>query len=141
VSRALVILQSPRDREKACSWIKQAPYGTRIEFKATRRTIPQNSLLWSLLTDVAEQVPWHGVKLRPDDFKLIFLDALKQEIRMVPNLNGDGFCNLGRSSSDLTKDEMTQLIELIIAWGTQKGVQFKLLPDAGTLARNAEEVA
>jgi hypothetical protein len=128
MSRALVVLQSPRDRDKACAWVKQAPYGTRIEFKATRRTIPQNSMLWSLLTDIANQVPWHGVRLRPDDFKLLFLDALKQEIRMVPNLNGDGFCNLGRSSSDLTKDEMTQLIELIIAWGTQKGVVFKLLP-------------
>lgn len=128
MSRALVVLQSDRDRQKAIGWVASAPYGTRIEFKATRRSIPQNSLLWSLLTDVAQQVPWHGVKLRPDDFKLLFLDALKQEIRMVPNLNGNGFCNLGRSSSDLTKDEMTQLIELIIAWGTEKGVQFKLLP-------------
>lgn len=128
MSRALVIIQSDRDRQKAIGWVASAPYGTRVEFKATRRTIPQNSLLWSLLTDVAQQVPWHGVKLRPDDFKLLFLDALKQEIRMVPNLNGNGFCNLGRSSSDLTKDEMTQLIELIIAWGTEKGVQFKLLP-------------
>ncbi len=128
MSRALVVIQSQRDREKACAWINQAPFGTRVEFKATRRTIPQNSLLWSLLTDLANQVPWHGVRLKPDDWKLIMLDGLKREIRMVPNLNGDGFVNLGRSSSDLTKDEMTQLIELIIAWGTQKGVQFKLLP-------------
>jgi len=128
MSRALVVIQSQRDRDKAISWINQAPFGTRVEFKATRRTIPQNSLLWSLLTDLANQVPWHGVRLKPDDWKLIMLDGLKREIRMVPNLNGDGFVNLGRSSSDLTKDEMTQLIELIIAWGTQKGVQFKLLP-------------
>ncbi len=128
MSRALLVLQSDRDRQKAIAWINSAPAGTRVEFKATKRTIPQNSLLWSLLSDIASQVPWHGVRLRADDFKLLFLDALKQEIRMVPNLNGDGFCNLGRSSSDLTKDEMTQLIELIIAWGTQKGVQFKLLP-------------
>lgn len=128
MSRALVVLQSQRDRDKAISWISQASFGTRVEFKATKRTLPQNDLMWSLLTDVAQQVPWHGVKLTPDDWKLVMLDGLKREIRMVPNLNGDGFVNLGRSSSDLTKDEMTQLIELIIAWGTQKGVQFKLLP-------------
>lgn len=128
MSRALVVIQSQRDRDKAINWIHQAPFGTRVEFKATRRTIPQNSLLWSLLTDLANQVSWHGVRLRPDDWKIIMLDALKREIRMVPNINGDGFVHLGRSSSDLTKDEMTQLIELIIAWGTEKGVTFKLLP-------------
>lgn len=134
MSRALVVIQSRRDREKAISWVNQAPFGTRVEFKASRRTIPQNSMLWSLLTDIASQVPWHGVRLTPDDWKLVMLDALKREIRMVPNLNGDGFVNLGRSSSDLSKDEMTQLIELIIAWGTQKGVQFKLLPMAESAA-------
>lgn len=132
MSRALVVIQSRRDRERACAWINQAPFGTRVEFKATRRTIPQNSLLWSLLTDLANQVLWHGVRLRPDDWKIIMLDALKREIRMVPNLNGDGFVHLGRSSSDLSKDEMGQLIELVVAWGTQKGVQFKLMPMEAT---------
>ncbi len=129
MSRALVIIQSDRDRQKACAWVNQVPWGTRIEFKATKRTLPQNDLMWSLLTDIADQFPWHGVRLRADDWKLIMLDALKQEIRMVPNLNGNGFVNLGRSSSDLSKDEMTQLIELIIAWGTQNGVAFKLLKE------------
>lgn len=128
MSRALLVLSSERDREKAIGWVKSSPWGTRIEFKATKRTLPQNDFMWSLLTDIADQIPWHGVRLRADDWKLIMLDALKQEIRMVPNLNGNGFVNLGRSSSDLSKDEMTQLIELIIAWGTQHGVQFKLLP-------------
>lgn len=128
MSRALIVINSQRDRERAISWVKQAGWGTRLEFKATKRSLPQNDLMWSLLTDVAQQVPWHGVKLRPDDFKILFLDALKREPRMIPNIYGDGFCQLGRSSSDLSKEEMTDLIELIIAWGTQKGVEFKLLP-------------
>lgn len=128
MTRALVVLNSNADRERAIKWIRSAPWGCRVEFKATKRSIPQNSMMWSLLSDIASQVKWHGVKLTPDDFKMIFLDALKRELRMVPNLNGDGFCHLGRSSSDLSKDEMTQLIELIIAWGAQHEVAFKLLP-------------
>lgn len=128
MGRALLVLQGPADRKKAALWVEKAPAGTRLTFQASKRSIPQNSLLWSLLGDVAEQIPYHGMKLKPDDFKHLFLDALKREMRIVPNLNGDGFCNLGRSSSDLSKSEMTELIELIIAWGTQKGVIFKLLP-------------
>ena len=46
-----------------------------------------------------------------------FLDGLKRELRVVPNLDGTSFVNLGRSSSDLTKQEMSDLIELIAAFG------------------------
>jgi hypothetical protein len=80
--------------------------------------------MWAMLTDVSEQVPWHGMRLRPDDWKLLFLDALKRELRVVPNLDGNGFVNLGRSSSDLTKGEMSGLIELIFEFGARHGVEF-----------------
>jgi hypothetical protein len=78
-----------------------------------------------MLSEVAQQLPWHGVKLRPDDWKLIFLDALKRELRMVPNLDGTGFVNLGRSSSDLSKSEMSDLMELIAEFGARHGVIFQ----------------
>ena len=77
-----------------------------------------------MLTDVASQVPYHGMKLAPDDFKLLFLDALKREVRAVPALDGTGFVNLGRSSSDLSKDEFSALIELIREFGARHGVTF-----------------
>lgn len=121
MSRALVVCYSQADRRKAADWCMKAPSGTRIEFKAARRSLDQNSRMWAMLTDVATQVQWHGVKLRPDDWKLIFLDALRREIgaelRLIPNLDGDGFVNIGNSSSDLDKAEMTALIELIFQFG------------------------
>lgn len=125
MSRAVLILRGPSDREKAASWAMKAPYGTRLEFKQAKRTLPQNDRMWAMLTDVAAQAPYHGLKLAPDDWKLIFLDALKREVRMVPNLDGNGFVSLGRSSSDLSKGEMSDLIELIFAFGAKHDVKFK----------------
>jgi hypothetical protein len=124
MTRALISVASEADRARAARWASQAPAGTRIEFKAPKRTLPQNDRMWAMLTDVASQLPWHGIKLSPDDWKLIFLDSLKRELRMVPNIDGSGFVNLGRSSSDLTKTEMTDLIELIAMFGAQHGVVF-----------------
>lgn len=124
MSRALVILDSPMARSRAASWVMKAPHGTRCEFKASKRSLPQNDRMWAMLTDISRQVPWHGLTLKPDDWKLIFLDGLKRELRAVPNLDGTGFVNIGRSSSDLTKQEMTDLIELIFAFGAKHGVQF-----------------
>jgi hypothetical protein len=124
MSRYLLTLRSTAERERAMRLVGAAPPGTRVEFKAIKRSLPQNDKMWAMLTDVAQQVKWHGLRLRPDDFKLIFLDALKRELRMVPNLDGTGFVSLGRSSSDLSKDEMAQLLELIAAWGAEHGVIF-----------------
>lgn len=114
----------PRDRSKVLAAIEQAPWGTRVNIKAAKRSLPQNSRMWAMLTDVATQLPWHGIKLRPDDWKLLFLDALKRELRMIPNIDGTGFVSLGRSSSDLSKAEMSDLMELISAFGAQHGVVF-----------------
>lgn len=122
MSRVTVLLSNAETRERVSRWVLKAPMNTRIELKEPKRSLPQNSLMWVYLTEIARTVPWHGIKLSADDWKLVFLDALKAEMRLVPNLNGDGFVNLGRSSSDLSKAEMADLLTLIIAWADQHGV-------------------
>lgn len=124
MSRHLLTMRNAVERQRALQYVARAPYGTRIEFKAAKRSLPQNDYMWSMLTDIARELPWHGIKLKPDDWKLVFLDALKRETRMVPNLDGNGFVNLGRSSSDLSKQEMGDLIELIRAFGANHGIRF-----------------
>lgn len=125
MSRHVVTICSQADRDRVARIVAAAPFRSRVEVKAAKRSIPQNDRMWAMLTEVSHQLPWHGVKLRPDDWKLMFLDALKRELRMVPNLDGSGFVNLGRSSSDLTKDEMSDLIELIFKFGAEHGVKFQ----------------
>ncbi|CAI9399095.1 hypothetical protein ANOBCDAF_00200 [Pleomorphomonas sp. T1.2MG-36] len=124
MSRALLVLANDVIRLRAIEWIKKAPPETRVEFKAPQRTLDQNARMWAMLTDVAQQLPWHGQKLSPDDWKLLFLDALNSEIRFVPNIEGKGFVNLGRSSSDLSKGEMGDFMALIEAFGSNHGVTF-----------------
>lgn len=124
MSRALLTIRTDADRSRAVLWASKAPEGTRIEFKRSKRSLPQNDLMWSMLTDVARQLPWHGQKLTPDDWKIIFLDALKREVRIVPNIDGTGFVNIGRSSSDLSKEEMSDLIDLIAEFGARHDVAF-----------------
>lgn len=125
MSRATVILASLAERQRVAAWAMKAPLNTRVDFKAPKRSLPQNDRLWAMLTEVALQVPYHGLKLTPDDFKLLFLDALKREVRMVPNLDGNGFVSLGRSSSDLSKAEMSDLFLLIEKFGAEHGVVFR----------------
>ncbi len=123
MSRYLVTLNTKDDRVRAINIIAKAPDGARVEIKAAKRSLPQNDRMWAMLSDVAMQLPWHGQKITPDDWKLIFLDGLKGEIRTVPNIDGTGFVSL-RRSSDLSKDEMSNMIDLIGAFGAEHGVTF-----------------
>jgi hypothetical protein len=117
-------INSEKRRAEARAILEAAPLGTRIEFKAVRRSLPQNSRFYAMLTDIATQLKWCGEVLRPEEWKFLFLDALKRELRMVPNLDGNGVVNIGRSSSDLTKQEMSDCMELMAAFGAQHGVTF-----------------
>ncbi len=122
MTRATLILTSQSQKQRAISWIDKAPVNTRLTFNSPKRTLDQNDKMWAMLTDVAEQCLHHGLKLKPDDWKNLFLDALERELRMVPNLSGDGFVALNRSSSNLSKGEMSDMIELLYAYGAKHGV-------------------
>jgi len=126
MARALLVLSNDIMRQRAIDWIRKAPANTRVEYKGPKRTLSQNDRMWAMLTDIATQLSWHGQKLTADDWKLVMLDALRREsgeiLRIVPNTDGTGFVNLSTSSSDLDKAEMSDLIELMFAFGAKHGV-------------------
>ena len=129
MARAQVVITGDASRQKVMHWASRAKVGTRVEFKEEKRSVAQNDRMWAMLTDVAGQVVWHGIKLTPDDWKLVFLDALRREVgeelRIVPNTDGTGFVNLTASSSDLSKEEFTGLIDLIFKFGAERDVKFQ----------------
>ena len=127
--RPCVIIRTPQDRGRAVRWVEQAPVGTVVEFKQKGRTGDQNSIFWSLLTQVTQQRPTHnGVRMSAVLWKAVFLQALGAELVMLPNLDGDGLFPFGHRSSKLTVSEMSDAIELIFAWGASNGVTFRENP-------------
>ncbi|MBD9372807.1 recombination protein NinB [Rhizobium sp. ARZ01] len=125
MGRALLVLDTPAVRQKAVDWIGRAPLGTRVEFKASKRTLPQNDMLWALLTEVSQQLDHAGSKYDPSQWKAIFLHAFGREVSFLPSLDRKTFLPLELSSSDLSKDEMTDFIEFIMKEAGERGVLFK----------------
>lgn len=124
MSRALITINSAADRERAARWAMQMPLGGRVEFKDAKRSLPQNARMWAMLTDVATQKEHAGRKYTPDQWKVLFMHACGREVQFVPSLDNSTFIPWGQSSSDLSKQEMTDLIEFIFAWGAENGVVF-----------------
>lgn len=124
MTRALVTISTPADRDRAVRWSQQAPTGTRVEFKKPKRSLPQNDRMWAMLTDIATQKEHAGRKYTPDQWKVLFMHAIGREVQFIPSLDNQTFIPWGQSSSDLSKQEMTDLIDFIAAWGAENGVVF-----------------
>jgi hypothetical protein len=125
MSRAMIAISTERDRARAARWVALAPTGTRIEFKKPTRSLPQNDRMWAMLTDVAAQKEHAGRKYTPDQWKILFMHACGREVQFIPALDNSTFIPWGQSSSDLSKEEMTDLIEFIFKWGAENGVVFQ----------------
>lgn len=91
------------------------------ECKPTR-TLEQNSKMWAMLGDFADQVQWFvDGKLEwldPEEWKDIFTAALKKHQRVTAGIDG-GFVILGARTSRMTIHEMGDLIELMYAFGAE----------------------
>ncbi len=124
MSRALVTLRGAGDRERVARWAAQAPAGTRVEFKETKRSLPQNDRMWAMLTDIATQKEHCGRKYTPEIWKCLLMHAWGREVKFIPALDGEGVVPMVYRSSDLGKAEMTELIEFMFSWGAQNGVVF-----------------
>ena len=120
--RAVLVLSNPDVRKRAADWIADAPAGSRIEFKEPKRSNDQNSLLWAMLGDVARQATHMGRKYSTADWKSLFLHAFGREMTFIPALDGKTFLPIGLSSSDLSKKEMSDLLDFIQAWCAENGV-------------------
>jgi hypothetical protein len=73
-------------------------------------------------TEPSEQVEWYGQHLSKENWKDVLTASLKRQ-QVIPGLDG-GFVVCGTSTSRMTIAEMTELIELAMAFGAEKGVVF-----------------
>lgn len=122
MSRCLVTITDELKRQRILRWVAGVPLFTRVEFMAPLRTLAQNKRMWAMLTDIADQALWHGLKLNEDDWKDIFSASLGRELRVVPNLEGDGIVVLGRSTSRFSIEEMSNMIDLMFAFGANHNI-------------------
>jgi hypothetical protein len=92
------------------------------------RSDAANRRLWAMLTEISQQVDWYGQKLSPEEWKHVFSAAMRKQ-KVVPGLDG-GFVVLGQSTSKMTKAEMSEMQELMMAFGVERNVVFRELEPA-----------
>jgi hypothetical protein len=90
-----------------------------------KRSLASNKKMWACLSDIASKVEWpingRMQLISTDDWKDIISSGLKQEARIAEGIGG-GFVMLGQRTSKMTIAQMSEMIELIYAFGAGYGV-------------------
>lgn len=116
-------------RRRAAHECMTAPDGHIARITEPTRNLEQNALMWPLLEDVARQVVWYGQKLTKEDWKDIFSASLKRS-KVVPGLEAGSFVVCGQSTSQMSKRDFSDLIEIIYAFGADPDHPVKFRTEA-----------
>ena len=119
------VIRTEQDRAEVVAKIARLPISRPVIISvdwADKRSAEQNDKFQPMLRDIAEQVEWHGQKLSADDWRAIFVAAVKGQ-RMVSGLDGS-LVVVGNSSKKLSKEQASEMIEMIYSFGNERGVRW-----------------
>ena len=111
---------SSKNRQMLSQKMLELPAGWRVTVQETKRTVPQNDRMWAMLTAVSTQLVWHGQRYSPNDWKDYFMHAMNGG-RFMSSEDG-GMVPIGRSTSNLGKQEHSLLTEIIEGFADRNGV-------------------
>jgi hypothetical protein len=128
MSKHVISLYGHADRDRAIRTIQAAPRESIVEVRAPRRSTDQNSLLWSLLSQISVAKP-QGRMHTPEVWKCLFMHAAGHAVQFEPGLDGSPF-PIGFRSSKLTKAQFATLIDFILAYAAEQGINLSTEAEA-----------
>jgi len=133
MNKRLFIIRSTEDAQRVGQTIAGTDMVTPLEVSVKvhkpSRSLEQNSKMWAMLNDISKQIqrnvayPNGEIKqerLRTDEWKNFFSGHLKG-FKQIAGIDG-GLVMIGRDTSGMNKQEMTDLIELMYMFGARHDV-------------------
>lgn len=116
-----IILKSPMQREFARRMIAAAPDYAVVNIKAGDRSADQNAKMWATLSEISRAKP-DGRRHTPEVWKCLFMSACGHAVQFEQGLDGSPF-PVGFRSSKLSKHQMSELLEFIMAYAVKHEVE------------------
>lgn len=84
----------------------------------------------SMISEIAKQAQHLGAKWDSEDWKRLLVQKFCKDYalaggRIIPNLDGDGIVQLDHQTRKFTKEQGSQFIEWLHAWGAEHDIVFK----------------
>ena len=124
-----VRLVGPRQRDHAKQLIDTAPDGYVMRLGEETRNIQQNAALHGWVTALRKALPDTFGQFSMEDCKLRLMNALSNEMRYLPELEGGGMFLAGQRTRDLSKSQFANLLTIVDAYAARHGVELPRSPE------------
>lgn len=101
-----------------------------MEIKAADKSREQEDKYHAMIGVIAQQAQHLGSKWDAESWKRLLVQefckdsGLKTDV-VIPNLSGDGIVQLGFQTRKFTKEQASEFVEWLYAWGAENGVTYE----------------
>jgi hypothetical protein len=100
-----------------------------LEIKTANRSCQQNAKYHAMIDEIAQQAQHLGSKWDAESWKRLLVDQFLKDNGqktgvVIPNLAGDGIVQLGMQTRDFTKEQASEFVEWLFAWGAEHGITY-----------------
>jgi hypothetical protein len=101
-----------------------------LEIKDATKSRDQEEKYHAMIGEVAKQAQHLGAKWDAESWKRLLVDQFCKDNGLktgavIPNLAGDGIVQLGMQTRNFTKEQASEFVEWLHAWGATNGIHFE----------------
>ena len=101
-----------------------------MEIKDAAKSREQEEKYHAMIGEIAKQAQHLGSKWDAESWKRLLVDQFCKDSgiktgAVIPNLAGDGIIQLGMQTRKFTKQQASEFVEWLYAWGAENGVTFE----------------
>lgn len=101
-----------------------------LEIKDAAKSREQEEKYHAMIGEVARQAQHLGSKWDAESWKRLLVDQFCKDTGLktgavIPNLSGDGIVQLGFQTRKFTKEQASEFVEWLHAWGAENGVVYE----------------
>jgi len=101
-----------------------------LEIKDATKSRHQEEKYHAMIGEVAKQAQHLGAKWDAESWKRLLVDQFCKDNGLktgavIPNLSGDGIVQLGLQTRNFTKEQASEFVEWLHAWGAEHGVTYE----------------
>ena len=102
-----------------------------LEIKTANKSREQEEKYHAMIGEIAKQAQHLGSKWDAESWKRLLVDQFCKDIGIktgvvIPNLSGDGIVQLGFQTRKFTKEQASEFVEWLHAWGAEHGVVYEV---------------
>jgi hypothetical protein len=101
-----------------------------LEIKDATKSRDQEEKYHAMIGEIAKQAQHLGAKWDSESWKRLLVDQFCKDNGLktgavIPNLAGDGIVQLGMQTRNFTKEQASEFVEWLHAWGAEHGVTYE----------------